>query len=132
MRHLLYIALALAATAIGAGCTQMPMDGHLDGRWQLMSVDYPSGHTLCPDRCYYSFYRHTAALTSYGETNNTGNLRVWGDSLSIDFPWDYIWLGPWGMDVHTPYLAKFKVITLTRKDLVMLWRDSVTLTLRKF
>ncbi len=130
-RILLLIAVAIAIAA-APGCNEAPLNGHLDGQWQIMTVEFPSGRVIRPDRYYFDFYRHTATLTHYGETSYSANLTVTDDSVKIFIPWDHLWLGEWGIERHTPYMIEYKVIDLSRKRLVMLWEDSVTFNFRKF
>lgn len=122
--------LALTITA----CNEGPINGHLDGQWQIMTVDYPDGSSLAPDRYYFCFYRHTANLTHYGETSLPANL-VYNEasrSLSLSLPSDHDWLGGWGIPRHTPTTLHFQIVSLSRKSLIMTLDTTATFTLRKF
>lgn len=132
MKRLLYLLACIAALQCAVSCQEGPINGHLDGQWQIMTVEFTSGRVITPDRYYFDFYRHTATLTHYGETSYSANLTVTSDSVKIFVPWEGLWLGFWGIEHASPYLIEYKVIELNRKRLVMLWEDSVTFTLRKF
>lgn len=131
----LIIAICAALGITAASCADMPLIGRLEGQWQIMNVEYPSGRTVVPDRHYFCFYRHTANLTYYGISWLYGanlDYREEADSLTIDIPTGGIDLAGWGIDRITPQRLDFRILDLTRKRLVMLYEDSVTFTLRKF
>lgn len=131
MRHILYI--ILAATLLSA-CSMMPTNGHLDGMWQIMSVEYPSAPTVTPDRWYLCIYRNTGNLRHYGLTNIGANVAYDRDArrLTVEFPDSGSWLGYIGIRHSTPYTADFKIIRLTNKQLVMVLSDTITYHCRKF
>ena len=140
MRRILAFITAIAALCgIVAGCADRPTNGHLDGQWQLMTVERPDSPVLIVDQSYYCFYRHTAMLRRYdaatSRTTEVAANLVYDsdtDSLTLHCPYGGSWLGHWGIGHSTPYTFGFKVIHLSRKSLVMLYRDSAVFTLRKF
>lgn len=134
MKNIIYIILAAAIGLIAASCRETPINGNLDGQWQIMTVEGRGDSIYRPDRRYFCFYRHTANLTYYGSATIGANLTFRDDidSLTIELPTKGTWLGPWGVPHVTPYTIRFKVLHLSRKSLIMLLDDSVTFTLRKF
>lgn len=130
------LAPAIAAITIAAtsACREAPINGHLDGQWQIMSVEYSDGQTLAPDRYYFCFYRHTANLTHYGETHLGANISYTPESKSliIDIPAPNEWLGGWGINRHSPTSLDFQIVSLSRKHLIMTLDSTATFTLRKF
>ncbi len=135
MKKLILITTAaiIAIIAFG-GCRKRPINGDLDGMWQIMTVEYPSAPTLVPDRYYLCLYRHTANLRHYGGFTIGGNMIYdeEADSLAVEFPYPGTWLGYVGVETHTPYTFRFRILRLTNKQLVMSLNDTVTYTLRKF
>ena len=49
-RYIIGALLLLMASA----CGKMPINGDLDGRWQIMKIEYASGEEDMPERAYYS------------------------------------------------------------------------------
>ena len=68
-----YIIGALLLLMAGA-CGKMPINGDLDGRWQIMKIEYASGEEEVPERAYYSVALHTINLMKVGVSNQTGNM----------------------------------------------------------
>ena len=48
-----YITAVLLVLMVSA-CGKMPINGDLDGRWQIMKIEYASGVEEAPERAYYS------------------------------------------------------------------------------
>lgn len=132
-------------------CDKTPMNGALDGMWQLTSVETPEGtRTTTNDRLFVSFQLH---LTQW---EVPGTMRVYyahfshrGDSLCFfDFTTQALHdlsegdddhlitpaemanglLDAWG--VHTTD-ARYKVLRLNHQSLILQAQDT-TLTFRKF
>lgn len=87
---LIRIAAAIAAAALMFGvasCNKRPINGPLDGQWQLMTADYPDGEQVVPDRgLYYCFFLHTASLRGAG--GFTANMvYVKDSSITLEFPY---------------------------------------------
>lgn len=131
---LIILAAAVVAIVISGGCRKRPINGDLDGMWQIMTVEYPSKPTLVPDQYYLCLYRHTANLRHTGGFTIGGNMVYdeEANSLSVEFPYPGTWLGDVGVNGHTPYTFRFKILRLTGKQLVMSLNDTITYTLRKF
>ena len=123
-----YIIAVLLILIVGA-CGKMPINGDLDGRWQIMKIKYASGEEETPERAYYSVALHTINLMQVGVTSQTGNMEYTGDSLFVEMPISKIEdLLPFGMNGTE---QRFGVKELTSKQLV-LQSDYARLEFRKF
>lgn len=131
--------LTIALTAlIFNSCRVAPTDSQLDAQWQLMVVETPDttitpGNPDIPSnpRVYYSFYRHTATLTtSHGQAINANLEYVEKQSLKLDFAgltWED--LAPWfieGDAQQTHPSVTFSVEKIDGKQLVLF--DDLTQT----
>ena len=81
-RYIIGALLLLMASA----CGKMPINGDLDGRWQIMKIEYASGEEEMPERAYYSVALHTINLMKVDVTSQTGNMEYTGDSLFVVMP----------------------------------------------
>ena len=123
-----YMIAILLMLIVGA-CGKMPINGDLDGRWQIMKIEYASGEVETPERAYYSVSLHTINLMQVGVTSQTGNMEYTGDSLFVEMPISKIEnLLPFGMNGTE---QRFGVKELTSKQLV-LQSDYARLEFRKF
>ena len=123
-----YIIGALLLLMAGA-CGKMPINGDLDGRWQIMKIEYASGEEEMPERAYYSVALHTINLMKVDVTSQTGNMEYTGDSLFVVMPVSKVEdLLPFGMNGTE---QRFGVKELTSKYLV-LQSDYARLEFRKF
>jgi len=123
-----YMIAILLMLIVGA-CGKMPINGDLDGRWQIMKIEYASGEEETPERAYYSVSLHTINLMQVGVTSQTGNMVYTGDSLFVEMPISKIEnLLPFGMNGTE---QRFGVKELTSKQLV-LQSDYARLEFRKF
>ena len=123
-----YIMGALRLLMAGA-CGKMPINGDLDGRWQIMKIEYASGREEAPERAYYSVALHTINLMKVDVSNQTGNMEYTGDSLFVVMPISKVEdLLPFGMNGTE---QRFGVKELTSKHLV-LQSDYARLEFRKF
>ena len=78
-RYIIVVLLTLIVSA----CGKMPINGDLDGRWQIMKIAYASGEEEMPERAYYSVALHTINLMKVDVTSQTGNMEYTGDSLFV-------------------------------------------------
>ena len=123
-----YIIGALLLLMAGA-CGKMPINGDLDGRWQIMKIEYASGVEEVPERAYYSVALHTINLMKVDVSNQTGNMEYTGDSLFVVMPISKVEdLLPFGMNGTE---QRFGVKELTSKHLI-LQSDYARLEFRKF
>ena len=124
-RYIIGALLLLMASA----CGKMPINGDLDGRWQIMKIEYSSGEEEMPERAYYSVALHTINLMKVDVTSQTGNMEYTGDSLFVVMPVSKVEdLLPFGMNGTE---QRFGVKELTSKYLV-LQSDYARLEFRKF
>ena len=124
-RYIIAVLLILIVSA----CGKTPINGDLDGRWQIMKIEYASGEEETPERAYYSVALHTINLMQVGVTSQTGNMQYTGDSLFVEMPVSKIEdLLPFGMNGTE---QRFGVKELTSKHLV-LQSDYARLEFRKF
>ena len=124
-RYIIAVLLILIVSA----CGKTPINGDLDGRWQIMKIEYASGEEETPERAYYSVALHTINLMQVGVTSQTGNMEYTGDSLFVEMPVSKIEdLLPFGMNDTE---QRFGVKELTSKHLV-LQSDYARLEFRKF
>ena len=78
--------IAVLLVLIVSACGKTPINGDLDGRWQIMKIEYTSGEEETPERAYYSVALHTINLMQVGGTSQTGNMEYTGDSLFVVMP----------------------------------------------
>ena len=124
-RYIIAVLLILIVSA----CGKTPINGDLDGRWQIMKIEYASGEEETPERAYYSVALHTINLMQVGVTSQTGNMEYTGDSLFVEMPVSKIEdLLPFGMNDTK---QRFGVKELTSKHLI-LQSDFARLEFRKF
>ena len=124
-RYIIGALLLLMASA----CGKMPINGDLDGRWQIMKIEYASGEEEVPERAYYSVALNTINLMKVGVSNQTGNMEYTGDSLFVVMPISKVEdLLPFGMNGTE---QRFGVKELTSNHLV-LQSDYARLEFRKF
>ena len=84
MRQLL---LLLWGLFLFIGCGKLPINGDLDGQWQILEIRYADGRVETPERAYYCVQLHTITLRQVGNyPGETGNMVYEGDQLSIDMP----------------------------------------------
>ena len=114
---------------MASACGKMPINGDLDGRWQIMKIAYASGEEEMPERAYYSVALHTINLMKVDVTSQTGNMEYTGDSLFVVMSVSKVKdLLPFGMNGTE---QRFGVKELTSKYLV-LQSNYARLEFRKF
>lgn len=118
-----------------AGCEKTPINGDLDGQWQVMEVTPAPQETVTEERLYYCFSLHVCQLTQYGDYFKAGKMDYSGNKITIDFP-----------DVNTDDIHQtrlFRQYGITRNPVVftvehldgnsLVMRDGdITVRLRKF
>ena len=121
--------MAVLLVLMVSACGKMPINGDLDGRWQIMKIAYASGEEEVPERAYYSVVLHTINLMKVDVTSQTGNMEYTGDSLFVVMPVSKVEdLLPFGMNGTE---QRFGIKELTSKHLV-LQSDYARLEFRKF
>ncbi len=131
-RKILPLFFSVFAITILSHCQKAPINGHLDGQWQVMEV-YPTPETIIDQRLYYCFYMHTCMLTYYGGEMANGNFQYSDNYLQMDFPHPNILpaepiFKQYGINSNP---VTFSIETLT-KDKLVLKDGETTVTLRKF
>ncbi len=131
-RILISISLILILSGV-SGCQKSPINGNLDGMWQVMSVEPEVDNPHFDSSIYYNFNLHVVQLSIYGGVWISGNMRFEDDELWLQFPNadapDTIdALHQYGINSNP---VAFKVIHLDRKRMVLRDGDT-TVTLRKF
>lgn len=158
MKNILFILLMLV---LCVSCDKVPMNGDLDGMWQLMvkeSKDKNNGEwyveNVKSDKVYMSFQLHLVQLDGPDEGNGGrfrtrlyyGRFKHEGDSLFIyELSYDSKnetaadnneWIKETELDILEPWGLnslnnRFKVVKLD-SDAMILRRDDLVLTYRKF
>lgn len=129
-----YLAI-MAVLLTCAGCQKSPINGYLDGQWQVMEVTPEPTEQIITERLYMGFYLHVCQLYYYnGGGWMAGNMKYEGKTLSLDFPYATdnpdaeAMLRQYGINKNP---VVFNIETLTKDRLVI--RDGETVvTLRKF
>ena len=70
-----------------SGCQKAPINGKLDGQWQVMEVFPEPEIEIINERLYFNFYMHVCQLTYYAGYFMDGNMLYEDDNLYIDFPY---------------------------------------------
>lgn len=128
---LMAVVIAMMASA---GCQKVPVNGDLDGQWQLVSLDR-DGVVTPGDGRYLRIQLDVAQLArnEWVPREGTGNMEYSGSTLKIDFvncreDKDVEMLNGWGV-YENP--AVFHIVELTSERLVLKGRAVVS-TWRKF
>ncbi|MBD5358932.1 MAG: lipocalin family protein [Bacteroides sp.] len=116
-----------------SSCQKAPINGDLDGQWQVMEVIPEPEEKLLDERIYYCFYLHVCQLTYYDGVCFAGNMEFDGETLYLDFPYAdnptrEKWLRQYGI---TGNPITFTVEHLDKKSLIIKHGDT-TVTMRKF
>lgn len=69
MKKIGYILILIIITA----CDKFPINGKLDGMWQLKEIEYKDGTNEVPEAVYYSFQLHLMKLTQVHKGSLYGN-----------------------------------------------------------
>lgn len=135
LNHSFFISvLGILLTALTA-CQKTPINGDLDGQWQVMEVTPEAPETIIDERMYYCFSLHTTQLTYYGQgVWTTGNIVAHdGNKLVLDYPYaksdtSIARLKQYGIYTNP---VTFTIEHLDKNKLIL--RDGeVVVTLRKF
>ena len=111
------------------GCGKLPINGDLDGQWQILEIRYADDRIETPERAYYCVQLHTITLRQVNGPNQTGNMVYKGDQLSLDMPLsDASDLRVFGLDDTK---ETFTVTELSSSRLV-LTSDYARISFRKF
>lgn len=121
--------LLMGFTLFLTSCGKMPINGDLDGQWQILAIQYTDGRVENPERAYYCVQLHTITLRQVNGPNRTGNMTYEGDQLSFVMPTSTVdQLRVFGLNDTQ---ETFTVTELTSNRLV-LTSDYAQITFRKF
>lgn len=130
-KSILILVTIVALLGSVAGCRKAPVNGDLDGQWQVMKIDYKDSIDVVPEQVYYCFFLHTVNLSRVGGGIVGGNMQYdeGGKTLRLQFPYnDGKSLNLWGMDASE---TVFSIKELTGKRLVI-ESNIALIELRKF
>lgn len=122
------VAIIILTITLG-GCRKVPINGDLDGMWQVMSVEYADGTSHSYSGLYYCVSLHVIQLRGGGVFS--GNMIYDKDArtLKADFPGIAPGqLRPWGVEGTQ---MDFDILELTGKRLT-LKSDYAEVRLRKW
>lgn len=130
--YLLWVTILLVLL-MPTSCEKTPINGDLDGQWQVMSVTPEPTDRPIEERLYYCFSLHVCQLTYYGGVFTSGNLRFDGKTIYLDFPYadselSIRRLPQYGINENP---ITFNVEHLDKKSLILRHGDTVV-TMRKF
>lgn len=132
---LLILSISILTLVITTGCPKHPINGDLDGQWQVMEVTPEAPEIVIHERIYYCFSLHTTQLTFYGAGPwASGNILKYDENqLVLDFPYATSALSKARLKQYGIYSnpVTFTIKYLDKKHLIL--RDGdVVVTLRKF
>lgn len=130
-----YYFLIPVFAAILFGCQKSSINGHLDGRWQIVEIATETETTdVLSQQLYYNFYLHVCDLSYYGGVLTAGNLFYDNSTIILDFPYINSEEGDMKLERYGIYSnpVEFHVEHLDRKNLIMTEGDTIRITLRKF
>lgn len=117
-----------------SGCQKASINGHLDGRWQIMEIETDGiVNSMKDEQLYYNFYLHVCNLSFYGGIFAEANLKYENDIITLDFPYlhqtdHFNRLRSYGIYSNP---EEFRVLFLDKNKLIM-ENDESIITLRKF
>lgn len=135
LTYLSILTISILTLLITSGCPKHPINGDLDGQWQVMEVTPEPQEVVIAERLYYCFSLHTTQLTFYGAGPwVSGNILKFDDKqLVLDFPYATSALSKARLKQYGIYNnpVTFTIEQLDKNKLIL--RDGdVVVTLRKF
>lgn len=135
IRQYISILLISLVSVCITSCQKSPINGFLDGQWQVMDVD-PEEDPLFPEfdtNLYYCFSLHVCQLSIPGKVWITGNITYSENNLTISFPKDlsyveYLILMQYGITSNPMIFS----VEEKNKNMMLLKSDNSTVTLRRF
>lgn len=116
------------------GCQKSPINGDLDGQWQVVTVEPEVTEIILTEKLYMCFSLHVCQLSQYGGVWTTGKMEyVNNQTLYLYFPYAITYLSEaklrqYGINKNP---VTFTIEHLDKKSLIL--RDGdVIVTLRKF
>lgn len=128
--------LLLIFVSFWSGCQKSPINGDLDGKWQILEIEYKNETFPVKDKqLYYNFSLHVCNLSYYGGSFTDGNLTFINNKIYLNFPYILSSEGLSRLNQYGIYSnpVEFKVEFLDKKKLIMKEDDNnIIITLRKF
>ena len=127
-------AIIICMTSL-AGCQKSPINGDLDGRWQIITIETGEDIEEVKDlQLYYNFSLHICNLSYYGGSYTDGIFNYDSNLIHIHFPYITNVVGMSRLSQYGIYSnpVEFKVEYLDKKKLILKEGDNVVITLRKF
>ena len=126
----------LFATLFLVGCQKAPINGDLDGRWQIVTIEKDKESIDVKDeQLYYNFYLHVCNLSFYGGVLTEGNFIYKDSKIYMEFPYINTQEGRAELESYGIYSnpVEFEIVKLDRKTLIIKEEDdNLVITLRKF
>lgn len=121
-----------ALIIILTSCTKAPINGDLDGQWEVIEVYPAPSETIIDQRLFYNFYMHVCQLSYYGSYFSDAQMIYEDNTIILDFPYatsieDIKILKQYGI-LSNP--VTFNVEFLNKNSLILSNDDSVV-TLKK-
>lgn len=137
--------VAVLALGVLPGCNKMPINGKLDGNWQIMQIELPAEDgtyvaTVPELRRYFNISLHVFQMryVTAGESPGraeSGNLSYDKKEgrFTVDFPYNtdaggMKWLEPYGVYSNP---VTFEILRLDSKNLVVRTPESI-ITCRRY
>lgn len=86
MKKILAFLLVFVSMCSFFSCQKAPINGDLDGQWEVTDVIVDGDNLKDETRRFYNFYLHVCMLSYYGGTFTFANMVYDGETLSLDFP----------------------------------------------
>lgn len=115
-------------------CQKEPINGDLDGRWQILEIETEEGaFNVKNQQLYYNFSLHVCNLSYYGGIFTEGNLSYENNIIKIYFPYIETPAGMALLETYGIYSNPviFRVVYIDKKKLII-QNDESLVILRKF
>lgn len=71
MKTVKFILISICLLVVAGGCDKKPINGKMDGRWQLMTIEYNDGKIEECQRIYYSIQLYQVEISNKGGYGKT-------------------------------------------------------------
>ena len=87
--YYIYLQFTFILILLGSSCTKAPINGRLDGQWEVIDIIIDNATIEKEQRYFYNFSLHVCALTYYGAGAlfMDGNMSYDGETLTMEFPY---------------------------------------------
>lgn len=133
IKSVILLVFSLCVLSTCQSCQKAPMNGKLDGMWQIMEISPNPGTEIFGQQKYWAFYMHVVDLAYFDGIFATGNMKFDGNTLVADFPYSGF---PGNEDKYMEFGVNsnpvvYEVVVLTSGKLV-LRNGNTIITMRKF